>query len=324
MHVAPSSAAPTLSPSTTAHERSEVEILLDTAHEQLTRYQITAGMDTLCAGLAALRHQLPSDAWERVVHEQCRPHPVRAIVHEGPITRRAFEKPRGYAGDAETLDLAYGDADLPPTLSPRGAALYGYEVQMHGSASVRARRDLLAALIDEVASTVAEPHVLSVACGHLREAAYAAAVRGGRLAAFHALDQDAMSLDVVLRDHGGAGVQPVHGSVRSLLKGTTTFADLDLIYAAGLYDYLPQPVAAKLTARLFGMLRSGGRLLVANFASNLREAGFMEAFMDWTLIYRDEPEVERFADLVPEAEIASRRLFRDGPGNVVYLELHRA
>jgi len=315
---------PRLSPDTVAPERRMAEVLLDATHEQFARYRITAGMDALFDGLAALRRTLPPEAWQRVVHEQCRAHPLRALVHESPLARRAFEKPRGYAGDAETLDFVYGDVAVPPLLSARGAAVYAYEVQMHAATSVRARRDILAALIDRVAGETDRPSVLSVACGHLREASQAAAVRERRLAAFHALDQDEVSLGVVERTHAGVGVVPVRGSVRSLLTGASTFEGLDLVYAAGLYDYLELPVAARLTARMFGMLRPGGRLLVANFARKLRDAGFMEAFMDWTLIYRDESDVERFAELVPASEVASQRLFRDPPGNVVYLELRRA
>jgi hypothetical protein len=49
----------------------------------------------------------------------------------------------------------------------------------------------------------------------------------------------------------------------------------------------------------------------------------MEAIMDWRLIYRDERDVEEFAADIPVNEIVSKQLFRDGPGNVVYLTLQR-
>ena len=310
-------------PRSDARTPVDVPMLLAATHEHLTEFQVTSGMDALCDGLAKIRRELPPPAWARVAREGCRSHPVRRLIHEAPVSRRAFAKPRGYAGDAETLDLIYGCGPLPHGLSALAAALYGYELQMDAATTVRARCDYLATLIDEVAEQTPQPRVLSVACGHLREAERSVAVRERRLGAFYALDQDEQSLEWVDREHAGRGVQTVHASVRSVLKGVTTFSGLDLIYAAGLYDYLELPVATSLTATLFGMLREGGRLLVANFAPNLRDAAYMEAFMDWTLIYRDEAEFERVADLVPADLVAWQRLFRDRTGNVVFLELRR-
>jgi hypothetical protein len=281
-------------------------------------------MDRLLDGLAELRTDLDRGEWRRTVEEECRPHPVREQIHLAPVTRRAFARPRGYPGDAETLDLIYGCGRLTEPLSALGAALYGYELQMTAAQSVRARRELLAALIDEVCADNPRARILSVACGHLREAERSAAVNAGSFDAFYALDQDVQSLALVERAHAAKGVTAVIGSVRTILMRTTTLDSLDLVYAAGLYDYLDAPVAAKLTARMFGMLRTGGRLLVANFGTSLRDAAFMDAFMDWPLIFREESDVERFADQIPSEQIVSRRLFRDRPGNVIYLELKRA
>lgn len=64
-------------------------------------------------------------------------------------------------------------------------------------------------------------------------------------------------------------------------------------------------------------------MLVANFAPNLRDIGYMEAIMDWTLIYRDEAAVAQFTSLLAPDEIASQSLFRDSTGNVVYLTIRK-
>jgi hypothetical protein len=82
-------------------------------------------------------------------------------------------------------------------------------------------------------------------------------------------------------------------------------------------------VATRLTALLFGMLRSGGRLLVANFAEYPPETGYMEAFMDWWLTYRDEDDMRAMLAEVPMDQLATVRLFRDSVDNVIYLELTR-
>ncbi len=75
------------------------------------------------------------------------------------------------------------------------------------------------------------------------------------------------------------------------------------------------------------MLKPGGRLLLANYADPLPDSDFkayMEAFMDWWLLYRDEHEVAEWLQDVPRNELARQRLFRDDPGNIIYLEaVHR-
>jgi extracellular factor (EF) 3-hydroxypalmitic acid methyl ester biosynthesis protein len=183
---------------------------------------------------------------------------------------------------------------------------------------------MLATLIDQVAVERPRARMLSIACGHLREAQRSEAVRSGAVAEFIALDQDRESLAVVEREQRANNVVALHRSIRRLLVNGFPLGQFDLVYSAGLYDYLEEPVAQALTEAMFGMLRPGGQLLVANFAPNLRDIGYLEAIMDWMLLYRTEAAVARFGDRIPREQIAEQRLFRDGPGNVVYLTLRRA
>jgi hypothetical protein len=74
---------------------------------------------------------------------------------------------------------------------------------------------------------------------------------------------------------------------------------------------------------MFTMLRPGGTLFIANFAPELIDIGYMEALMDWVLIYRNEAQIDRLAASVPEKQIASRDVSRDVTGNVVHLVLSR-
>jgi hypothetical protein len=96
------------------------------------------------------------------------------------------------------------------------------------------------------------------------------------------------------------------------------------VYAAGLYDYLSQSFATRLTKVMFDMLRSGGKLLVANFVPNHAEVGYMETFMQWHLIYRTEHKLAALADEIPPSEIAFKRTFLEENGNILFLEIIKA
>ena len=298
--------------------------LLGTAFEQISDGQVAEGMDELVVGLRALRDSYPTDRWQWFAQSECLRHPIRRVVHQDPFTRRSFDKPRGYPGDAGILDLVYGVAPVPAGTTALGSEVYSFTRWAPACDSVRARRDLLARTIDELADRVERPRVLSLACGHLREAQRSPAVAARRLGAYYAVDHDAESLSLIEREHAGLGITTVCNTVRGVVTGKVRYANLDLAYAAGLYDYLGLPVATAVTGALLGMTRPGGRVLVANFAPNLLDIGYMETYMAWNLIYRDESGMEEIAAGLPAGMVASTRTFRDTHGNVVYLEVTKA
>jgi extracellular factor (EF) 3-hydroxypalmitic acid methyl ester biosynthesis protein len=295
--------------------------LLDTVCDGIERETFDR-LSTLYLGLFGYRRSMSTDAWR----ERCRiarQHRLNDLVQQSPLTRRAFEKPRGYAGDAMMIDLAYGYGDLPRDITPLGGEIYRFERQIPASKSVRARRDFFATTIDFVASSVRGARILSIACGHLREALCSEAVRSGRVGELIALDQDAASLDLV-REYPFKNIRPVEGSVRKILSKGVAFQDLDLVYAAGLYDYLPDSVGQVLTARMFAMLRPGGRCYIVNFAPDAYDIAYLDSYMDWQLIYRDESQMTALTAHVPHDQILSHRVFRDPVDNLVYAELVKA
>ena len=108
--------------------------------------------------------------------------------------------------------------------------------------------------------------------------------------------------------------------LRELLAGAGAQAlgQFDLIYSAGLYDYLPDALARLLTSKLPQMLRPQGRLLIGNFVPTGSGRGDMELFMDWTRVLRNEGAVRNLA-----AGAAHVLSFHDPHRNVVYAELQR-
>ena len=305
-----------------AFDRTWGDQLLDETLTALQAGCVAKAMGDLFDGLAKFRQDASAETWSRFAKERFPAHPVRSLIHQSPFSRRSFEKPRGYAGDALLLDYIYDEATLPATTA-LGSQICCHERHTSASRSVRARKDILAQGIDETATEFGRPRILSLACGHLREARQAAAVRQGRVATFIAIDQDRESLAVVERDHGARGVQAMHGSVRSLLADKSVLRGFHFVYAAGLYDYLSAPVATRLTAALFQMLAPGGKLLVANFHPRLPAIAYMESVMGWWLIYRTASEVEALAAQVDEREIAAQRTFEDPHRNLVFLEIRR-
>lgn len=300
---------------------------LDWAHHELIESpeRAPAAIGRLNEELNALRASLPNDQWQELVL-RCREHAVLSLILEDPLTRRSYTKPRGYPGDAELLDIIYErdwSVAYPEAPTALGATIFKHTIECQAPAAVRHRRVLLAGMIDEVSTTRRDAAIMSVACGHLRELPLSSAMQFGRVGQFVGLDQDADSLAVVARDWPDRRVETVTGSIKALWGPVLRDQRFDFIYTAGLYDYLDEKLAQKMTERMFDMLCPGGRLLVANYQPGIADVGYMEAFMDWNLIYRDRPAMERLTAGLPEQDVAAQEIFSDPSEAVFYLQLER-
>lgn len=306
----------------------EMISLFDNAAARLYKNEhVEETMKALFSTLHDVRNYLSSDAWKAFLLN-CRQHTLFTLLQQDPLTSRAFLKPRGYAGDAEMLDLVYAieDSETVPALehsSEFGKHIYQATANLAAARAVRSRRWIIVDQLNDLTERMAGPHVLSLACGHLREARHCAALLQGRFGRFVAADQDSESLAVVRREVGVFGVETVETSVRAILKGQATLGSFDFIYASGLYDYLSQKVAQKLTEHLFAMLNPGGRLLLANFLPTSTSSAFMEAYMDWWLIYRTKAEMFGLLTTLPESEIGWCHLFAEENQNIVFLDVER-
>lgn len=250
-------------------------------------------------------------------------HPLFEICMQDPFTQRAYAKPRGYAGDAVMLDYVYSGA-VPEGTTAMGEQVFRATTNVPTALSIRFRRAYLAATIDDFATRIEGCRILSVASGHCRELDLSLLSRlagdSGLRTTLTALDQDPASLETVFRDYRGLPVRTVTGGVGDLIRGTLDLGEFDLIYSAGLFDYLSDAAARALVSRLAKMLRPAGSLIVGNFLPAYSGRGYLEAFMDWRLILRRPEDLGRlFTGLA-----GSLRTHVDPHGNVAYAQFTKA
>jgi SAM-dependent methyltransferase len=297
---------------------------LDGALELIRSGDVLPGMCRLVSVLAQERARLSPLAWQSHIQTVVIPHPIRQVAHLDPITRRASAKPRGYAGDAVMMDQIYGlVSDELNGLGVLARRVAGYCRSSPASEAVRFRRSVLAECIDAEAERHARKvRVTAIACGHLREADLSAAIRTDR-AAVTAIDQDRESLARLRHDYANLDVQPVAASVRQILAGKVKLPPSDLAYTAGLYAYLGQATALRLTQLIYESLRPGGRMLIANFLPDVPDAGYMEAIMDWKLIYRTDDEMKSLLTGIPSADIDAVEQFHDPFHNITFLSARK-
>jgi extracellular factor (EF) 3-hydroxypalmitic acid methyl ester biosynthesis protein len=296
----------------------ELDPIFDDAFVRLTHQPTVEVIDELARTLAEVHDRAKAEGLTAAFKKACQQHALARLILEDPYSRRAFEKPRGYAGDALMLDYVYRGDRVEASIV--GSVVHRATTTSSNAKSLLWRRDYLAKQICEVTERRRNARVLSVASGHMRELDIVRASTKHRDIQLWALDQDSRSLNEGVRSYPEFDIRPLNKSI-SFIFHNFLKEEFDLIYSAGLSDYLTDRTLEALMLRLYELLNPGGLLTVGNFTPDSHGRGFMEAFMDWSLIYRSETDLVRIAEeVVPKAHV---KTFRDGPGNVAYIEIHK-
>ena len=300
---------------------AQLALVLDLAHQAFVRKEPAESMvDRLAGRLHELRRQASPAVWQQLI-PLAQQHRVAEYLMQDPFTRWSFEKPRGYSGDATLLDIYYKHPsanEIVASSTPLGREIYAYTSEAASSVAGRERRDILARTVDETARRVENAEVLAIACGHLREAELSKALSEGKLKRWIGLDQDPMSVGTVNRDWAGTAVEAVDGNVRGIFRRAYKLGTFDLVYASGLYDYLPRAIGIRLLQRAMELLKPGGEFFFVNFSDEITTDGYMETFMDWPLILRSADDMSDIINAAVDRNRVDAQVFYGSNRNVVY------
>ncbi|MBL8820121.1 MAG: class I SAM-dependent methyltransferase [Planctomyces sp.] len=306
----------------TSHHHSELTNLLDRVLDLLEADRGIDAIDILCQELSCVNADVGEQRFRDEIIPACRSHRLFSVIQQDPYSARAFHKPRGYAGDAVMLDFVY-DGNPPADVTALGKAVFLGTTRTTNGLSVLHRRNYLSQLVNDVSRQVSGARVCSLAAGHLREAAGVSAIQHCGLQEWLAIDQDGESLEVVQRDYHSPTLRTLKASVVDLIRGKLELQPYDLIYSAGLFDYLNDRLAAKTADAMFRLVRPGGRLVISNFTPESAGRHFMQAFMDWELIYRDHSDMLRLTETLPESNLQWANVEADPYRNIAYLTVLR-
>jgi len=205
-----------------------------------------------------------------------------------PFGHRTYYKPLGYAGDYEMMSMIHRNRPEGETLFAR--LIHQLLVSQWPAESVRNR-------------------VLNIGCGPAWE--IQALMKESDLVSqmdFTLLDFNEETLNYtggllreLKRQHGRrCTIETIQMSVYQLLtKGKSGRNPLpngcDLVYCAGLYDYLAPDTCRHLVNYFHDILAPGGLVMVANMNDSKPFANFIEHILDWHLIYRNSDQMWTFA-----------------------------
>lgn len=311
----------------------KIVLFLDCVLESIKDFPdlFSASMAELFLVLLIIRDKFSDKDWKLFCYEIAQ-HPIKEILHQDPFSKRAFEKPRGYAGDAVMLDYLYAGfiSDIKTVsldeITELGKKIHNLTINIPDSLGVMERARCIGRTIDSIYEHNPDMRILSIAAGHLREPRFSDAFNKGLIKEVVAFDQDEDSLRLIREEYKDKNVSTVKGKIKDLFIETKLVKSLgmfDFIFASGLFDYLNDRPAILLTRSMFSLLKPQGKMYITNFIDNNLSQGYMETFMGWTLIYRTLEEIEVLSESLDSSHIRSKRTFTDKTGSIGFLEIEK-
>jgi extracellular factor (EF) 3-hydroxypalmitic acid methyl ester biosynthesis protein len=277
----------------------------------------------------------------RPVHQNFSKRLLHPLVLCSPFARRTFQKPLGYAGDYEMVNMIARDPF-------EGDSLYAKIVNLWFLSQwpAKAHRNRITYLADRLEKEAlrmlsAEQRslrVLNFACGPAYETQ-------------HFLRNSHLSdcVDMTLVDFNGETIEHTKGKLESLKqqfhrRARTHFQKksvlqvlkdgpkpvagkhkpelkYDYIYCAGLFDYLSDRTCKQMSDIFYDQLSPNGMLVITVVDDYKPFRNMLEFILDWHLIYRDARKVEAvIPDSVPPD---ARRLIKDTTGVNIFVEMRK-
>jgi extracellular factor (EF) 3-hydroxypalmitic acid methyl ester biosynthesis protein len=263
---------------------------------------------------------------------------LHPFVLAAPFAYRTYHKPLGYAGDYEMVNMILGDPFMGGSIFAK--VLNVWLLAQPSAQAHRNRVSYLAKRLEEEvqrrASQGCRAKVLNLGCGP-----------AGEVQRFLAQSPVSDMADLVLLDFNDETLEftrrvleelcEAHGrktrltfekrSVHQILKESGRVPDAsvaggyDLIYCAGLFDYLSDRICKRLMTYFYELLAPQGLLIATNVDASNPNRNSMDLILEWHLIYRTAPQM---LELAPEqADPADCRVEPDPTGVNIFLEVRK-
>lgn len=219
---------------------------------------------------------------------------IRASLGEAlsPSTLQglALGKPNGYAGCFEIIDRIYTEYRSP------NQALSAWDDYFQSKEPARAVRNRKTYFVNWLANRVrvrGHQSLLNLASGPGRDLSEAMAMLGDNPCEVTCVDQDERAIT-----YATTLCQPWLGSIQFDQANALRYRpkrQFDLVWSAGLFDYLPDRLFVRLLSRMKLWVKSGGEVVIGNFSPTNPSRPYMELVMDWVLIHRTPEDLLRLA-----------------------------
>ncbi len=263
---------------------------------------------------------------------------LHPLMLASPFASRTFHKPLGYAGDYEMVNMMTRNPYEGSTAFAKIVNLWFLRqppAEAHRNRLVHLEEKLVAETA-RVAARGRPARIYSLGCGPAVEIQRFLAHKGySERASFVLADfnEETLRHAQMVLEHAAAqngrnlSAQYVRKSVQQILKEAGRSIErpveqcYDLVYCAGLFDYLSDAVCRRVLGVLYNWLAPGGLFLTTNVAPVNPLRNGMEHLLDWHLIYRNARQLSELRP--PQAPAAEATVRSDVTGVNLFLEVRK-
>lgn len=270
---------------------------------------LIASLNTLFEKFEQIASKIEA-ALEPAHHAYLKRH-LHPLVLCSPFAYRTFHKPLGYAGDYEMVNMLLRDPAEGSSVFAK--LLNSWFIAQPPAQAHRNRLGYLKNKLVDETLRAAKPDrpasIFNLGCGPAGEVQnFMAESALADRASFVMLDFNDETLQfannalstVKQRHNRKTELHLSKKSVMQLLKAGSRSSGggtHDLVYCAGLFDYLPDRMCKELMNIFYDMLAPGGLLLVTNVDSSNPIRNMLDYLLEWHLIYRNGRQM---LELIPE------------------------
>ncbi|MAX23180.1 MAG: SAM-dependent methyltransferase [Phycisphaeraceae bacterium] len=280
-------------------------------------------------------NEVPEELIE--IHKAFAQAEIHPLIMISPFMHRTYEKPLGYAGDYEMVNMLLRDPW-------EGANTYAKLINaiLVKSDTAQAHRNRIDLLVQRLSNECQRVKaqgrdrikILNVGCGPAAE--LVRFIRNSDLSDM--LDIEMMDFNeetlvyaeneiikAIKECKRKTNVRFVHLSIHDLLRATSRQSEplplalnYDYVYCAGLFDYLPDKRCQRLIKLFYQWVNPGGMVAITNVHPKHSIKGFLEHIQEWVVILRTEDELLRLA-----GDLGTRKIESEPTGINVFLDIRK-
>lgn len=220
--------------------------------------------------------------------------------------------PRGYPGDYEVVDMIIDHTGASGNGSV-GSLIGRYALCSTIAQQHREKINIQAETIKDVCRRTRSAGIVSLACGSSRdiERAQKEILESDGRVVLIDFDKDALKESIFRLSAIKDRVETIHVNIGEVPKVLKKLGKFDLIYAGGLFDYLPEKSAKIILKYAANSLNGNGLFMFTNIAVGNPFRNWLDTMGNWKLIERSEEEMRTLFSLTGLKE---QELFLDPTG----------